>query len=176
MVDQPIGFHATESFDIGSMAAFMRQPEIYWAVSDAAAAPPEMLDIESYLSHTHTWTLACCYGETIIGGISFVLRTTICAEAIIGFHPNFRGKVAFQFCRYAIGRAFTDKGLLKLYVSIPSDNKRAIMMAGALGFGREGRLTKAIVRGHILNDTTRQQFTPTPPGLYDLVLLGLSKE
>lgn len=170
------GFHATETFDVTAMAAFMRQPEIYWAVSDAAAAPPELLDIESHLAHTHTWTLACCLHDTIIGSISLILRTSICAEIVVGFHPNFRGRVALNFIRYAIGRAFTDKGLLKLYATVPSDNRRALRMAGILGFQREGRLTKAIVRGRALDDLSPRQFQHTPPGLYDLIIIGLNKD
>lgn len=169
------GFHATETFDAGSMAAFIRQPSIYWAVSDAAAPPPEVLDIESHLAHPHTRTLACCLGDVIIGYIQFILRTSVCAEMIVGFHPNFRGKVAKAFCQYAIGQAFAEKGLLKLYVSIPSDNRRALVMARSCGFRPEGRLTRAVIRGYEISDLDRRAFTSTPPGLYDLLILGLSK-
>lgn len=168
------GFHPSENFDVSRMATFLRQPEIYWAMSDAAGAPPEALDIESYLVHSHTWTLACCYDQLIIGAIQFVLRTSVCAEALVAFHPNCRGRIALNFCRYAITRAWGDKGLLKLYLSVPSDNKRALMLAGALGFQREGRLSKAMIRGRVIDDSGRA-FTQTPPGLYDLILLGLSK-
>lgn len=175
VIEMQNGFHATESFDAGAMAAFIRQPSIYWAVSDAAAPPPEILDIESHLAHPHTWTLACCFADKIIGYTQLVLRTSVCAEMVVGFHPNFRGRIAKAFCQYTIGKAFAEKGLLKLYVSIPSDNKRAIRMAHACGFNQEGRLAKAVIRGYQISDLDDRAFGSTPPGLYDLIILGLSK-
>jgi RimJ/RimL family protein N-acetyltransferase len=170
------GFQAIENFDISSMAAFMRQPEIYWSASDAGAPPPEAMQIEAHLAHSHTWTLACCYADTIIGYVQLVQRTTIAAEIHTGFHANFRGIIAKRFIQYAIGRAFTDRALLKLWAIIPSDNRAAVRLARQLGFEHEGRLVKAIVRGWQPDDVTRTRMSVVAPGLYDLVILGLRRD
>jgi RimJ/RimL family protein N-acetyltransferase len=83
----------------------------------------------------------------------------------VGFHPQFRGKIALEVCRFAISRAFGEKGLVKLWSPIASDNRGAVLGALRLGFREEGRLTAAIVR----------QVEHGPP-LRDLVIMALSKE
>jgi RimJ/RimL family protein N-acetyltransferase len=150
------------------MAQFMRLPEIYWAASDAMAPPPEMMQLEEYMLHPFNFTVAAMFDETIIGYVLFMKRTSIGAEMHVGFHPQARGRIAKAFIEDAIHRAFTSKGLMKLWAIIPSDNRRAILGAKAIGFAVEGRLTRAMMRGG-------QVCQDCPPGLYDLLILGMSK-
>jgi RimJ/RimL family protein N-acetyltransferase len=150
------------------MAQFMRMPEVYWSASDAMAPPPAAMQVEEYLLHPFNFTIAAMYNEIIIGYVLFVKRTSIGAELHTGFHPQARGKIAKAFIEDAIHRAFTVKGLMKLWAIIPADNRRAILGAKAIGFTPEGRLTKAMVRGG-------QMCQDCPPGLYDLLILGMSK-
>jgi RimJ/RimL family protein N-acetyltransferase len=108
------------------------------------------------------------YDELIIGYVLFVKRTSVGAEIHCGFHPQARGKIAKACIEDAIHRAFTDKGLVKLWGIIPSDNRRAIHMAKTIGFACEGRLRRAMMRGG-------QMCQDCPPGLYDLLIMGMSK-
>lgn len=145
-------FSATDQFDPQAMQAFMRQPEIYWATSDRMAPPPEVMDFIGHLMSPYTWTVAAKWEQTIIGYVQFVQRTSVLAELHVAFHPQARGLVARTFTGYAIARAFTERGLLKLLAVIPSDNRRAVMAAHLMHFRLEGTLTCAIVRESGLRD------------------------
>jgi RimJ/RimL family protein N-acetyltransferase len=160
-------FGATDRFDREEMQKVMRMPDIYWSMADALAPQPEAVDFVGHMAHPDTWTVAGTYGHHIIGFVQFIRRTSIGAEIHVGFHPQFRGIVAKSIIQYAIGMAFEEKHLLKLWAIIPSDNRPCIALARAVGFQPEGRLARSIVRG------------PSrwgEAGLKDLVLLGLSKE
>lgn len=143
-----VTFAATDRFDVDAMATFMRRPEIYWPASDCLAPPPEAMRFEEHLVSPHVWTVAATFQGHIIGYTQFIQKTTIGAEIHTGFHPQCRGKVAKIMIEGAIGMAFRDRGLTKLWGIIASDNKPALMMAASIGFHREGRLTDAIVRRH----------------------------
>ena len=155
-----------DRFDVDEMVSFMRTPAIYWSASDALAPAPEQMDLKGYLLHPDTWTCAATYKGQIIGYVLFNRRTSIGAEIHCGFHEQARGQMAKTFVDFAVSRAFSEKGLLKLWAIIPSDNRAACMLAGACGFVREGRLTNAIVRHGAAEGR---------PPLRDLIILGRSR-
>lgn len=171
-----LGFHPTENFAVADMASFMRQPELYWPTTDALAPQPADMRLEEYLTSQWVWTLACCYNNNIIGYVQLNTKTSIGAEFHTGFHPNCRGRIAKVFVEYAITRAFTDKGLLKLWALIASDNRPAILGAKSVGFVPEGRLTKAIMRSPSIAGRRFPERWSQTPGLRDIVILGLTKE
>lgn len=138
----------------------MRRPEIYWAVSDAMSPAPEQMDFIGHLLSPYVWTVAALWQQNIIGYVLFEQRTSVGALIHVAFHPEARGKVARTFTLHAIGRAFSERGLLKLWAFIPTDNKRALVGAKHIGFHEEGRLTRTIMR---------------ESGLLDLIVLGLEK-
>jgi L-amino acid N-acyltransferase YncA len=142
------------------MQEFMRRPEIYWAVSDSMSPAPEQMDFIGHLTSPYVWTVAALWEGSVIGYVLFETRTSVSAVIHVAFHPQARGMVARAFAQYAIGRAFTERGLLKLWAFIPTDNKRALFGARHLGFHQEGLLTKSIMRSD---------------GLRDLVVMGLEK-
>lgn len=163
-----LGFGATDNFNHEAMQDFMRMPDIYWSATDALAPQPEAVDFATHLVHQDTWTLAITYSsQYIVGYVQFIKRTSVGAEIHVGFHPNFRGKVAKAAIQYAIGLAFGVKHLVKLWATIPSDNRPAIALARAIGFQPEGRLRQSIMRG---------ESKWGKAGLKDLVLLGLSRD
>lgn len=166
MVSQP-QFGTTETWKLDDMTAFMKRPDIYWSASDALAPSPDQMDFTPHLLNPYVWTIGATYDGDIIGYVQFVKRTSIGAEIHAGFHPQFRGKIAKAFVLNGVARAFKEKGLLKLWAIMPSDNRAAILMSKACGFSFEGRLTKAIVR---------QVEAGSGPPLRDLVIFGLSKE
>ena len=118
------------------------------------------------MTHQHTYTVAVHVNHYIIGYVQFVQRTSIGAEIHVGFHPNFRGVIAKAGIEDAIRTVFEKKGILKLWAIIPSDNRPAILLAKAVGFEPEGRITRAIMRGGS---------KWSEPGLKDLVILGLNR-
>lgn len=154
-----------EAFDPQAMQAFRRRADVYWEANDALAPPPENVDIISHMLHPDVWTVAGVLAGHIFGYVEFIRRTSVGAELHVGFHPQFRGVIARAVVRLAIHRAFAEKGLVKLWAPIASDNKAALFGARHLGFREEGRLTRAIVRK--VNDRGE---------LRDLVLMGLSRE
>lgn len=172
-------FAATDRFDPFEMQSLMQMPEIYWQASDALAPQPEEMDFVGHMAHPHTWTLAATYDAHIIGYVQFVRRTSIGAEIHTGFHPQFRGNaIPKKMCEYAIGQAFIEKQLHKLWAIIASDNVGAVRLARTIGFEHEGRIKGAIVRApEMLSDRTREfverRSNSTP--FRDLLILGLSK-
>ncbi len=154
-----------DQFDPLAMQAFRRRPDVYWGAADALSPPPEAMDFVGHMLHPDVWTVAGTLDGLIFGYCEFNRRTSVGAEFHVGFHPQFRGAVALAVCRFAISRAFNEKGLVKLWSPIASDNRGAILGARRLGFREEGRLTAAIVR----------QVEHGPP-LRDLVIMALSKE
>jgi len=154
-----------EQFDPLAMQAFRRRPDVYWAGADALSPPPEAMDFVGHMLHPDIWTVAGVLDGHIFGYCEFNRRTSIGAEFHVGFHPQFRGVIARAVCQFAISKAFGEKGLVKLWSPIPSDNKPALFGARHLGFREEGRLRNAIVR----------QVEHGPP-LRDLVIMALSKE
>lgn len=164
-------FHPEEHFDIGEMAAFMRKPEIYGALGDALAPPPENIQFEDYMVLPTTWTIGCFWDTHIIGFIQVVSRTSVSGEIIIGFHEQARGLVAKQFAAWGIEKAWKERGLLCLWTLTPSDNLPARRFARSMGFEQEGRLTRCIAR-------VPKAYGRRPaasPGLYDLILYALHK-
>jgi RimJ/RimL family protein N-acetyltransferase len=158
-------FNLTDRYDLAAMTAFMRTPGVYWSASDALAPQPEQLDFESYLAHPDVRSFAATYKGVVIGYVLFNRRTSIGAEIHCGFHQNARGKVAATFVRLAIEQGWK-QGLLKLWAIIPADNRAAAMLAGAVGFEREGVLKNAIVRAGAEEGK---------PPLRDLLIFGLSR-
>jgi RimJ/RimL family protein N-acetyltransferase len=156
----------TDRYDLGAMAAFMRTDDIYWSATDALAPQPEQMDFEGYLLHPDVWSLAATYDGHVIGYVLFNKRTSVGAEIHCGFHKAVRGAVTKTFVQLAIARAFEERGLLKLWAIIPSDNRPACMLAGACGFEREGLLRNAIVRSGAAEGK---------PPLRNLVIMGLSR-
>lgn len=159
-------FNVTDRFDPHAMQEFMRQPAIYWPGTDAMAPDPGSIDFVGYMCQSHIWTLAATHGPYIVGYVYFDVRTSIGAELHVGFHPQYRGTLAREVVRFALAKAFAEKGLLKVWAPIPSDNKPALYGARHLGFRCEGRLRNAIVRTGLTGDG---------PPLADLVLMSISK-
>jgi RimJ/RimL family protein N-acetyltransferase len=163
-------FQPSEQFDIPTMAAFMRLPQIYWPGADALSPQPEQVHFEDYLKDQWVWPLACLCDGYIIGYIYILRRSPVLGEAHVGFLPNFRGRVAKAFLLYAVDRAFGDLGFIKLYVTITADNRAAIAMAKACGFRVEGRLTNAVTRSPEINIGIANS-----TGLSDLLILARFK-
>lgn len=162
-----ITFDVTEQFDPRAMQEFMRRPDIYWSASDALAPPPEAMDFVAQMLHPDVWTIAATANGLICGYVLFNKRTSIGAEIHTGFHPQFRGKFAKTVIEWAIQRAFKEKGLVKVWAIIPSDNQAAVWGCRSMGFVFEGRLRNAIVR--------RPETDGGPP-LRDLLLFGRERE
>ena len=160
-----MAFEVAENWNVNELAAFMSTPSIYWATADALAPQPEEIDWTRHLLQANNCTFACKFQGVVVGFVSFLRRTSIGAEIHVGFHEKFRGKIAKACIMHAIGLAFRDKGLFKLWAMIPSDNVAAIRLARMIGFQHEGRITQAVVR----------QAKDGPP-VRDIVILGLSKE
>lgn len=158
----------TDRFEPEAMQAFRRRSDLFWEGADALSPPPESLDFIAHMLHPDVWTVAGVIAGHIFGFVEFNKRTSIGAEIHVGFHPQFRGRIARAVTLYAIGLAFKERGLLKLWAPIPSDHKAALMAARLIGFRQEGRLTRAIVRRAVAVDGS--------PPLADLVLMSLSKE
>jgi RimJ/RimL family protein N-acetyltransferase len=157
-------FAVVEQFAPAALQAFMRRDDIYWAITDALAPAPESMNFIDHMLHPDVWTLVATFDGHIFGFCQFNRRTSVGAEFHCAFHQGFRGVIARTVCQYAIKRAW-DKGMLKLWAPVPSDNRAALFGARHLGFREEGRLTRAIVRR-------------VPDGevpLRDLVLMALSK-
>lgn len=165
MSDRAPQIVATDQFSPEAMQALRRRPDLYWAMSDALAPPPENVDFIEHMLHPDVWTVAGTLNGYVFGYVEFVRRTSIGAEIHVGFHPQFRGVIARAITQYAISRAFGEKGLVKLWAPIPSDNRAALFGARHLGFREEGRLTAAIVRNT----------DDGGPPLRDLVIMALSK-
>lgn len=165
-------FEASIRFDVDEMANFMRTPEIYWPASDALAPQPIDVDFPAHMLSPHVWTMACKYGRHIIGYVQLIQKTAIGGEIHAGFHPSFRGKIAKSFIQHALGIAFREKGFLKIWTMIASDNRAAIYMVRNIGFQHEGRLTNAIVRRTNTDDGLPRDHGPP---LRDLVVLAISK-
>lgn len=157
------GIAATDVFDPHAMQDFMRRPDIYWSASDALSPQPEAMDFVSHMLHPDIWTIAATINGLIFGYVQFNKRTSIGAEIHTGFHPQFRGKIAKVVIEHSIQRAFKEKGLVKLWAIIPSDNRAAIWGARSMDFLFEGRLRNAIVRA---------TGTDGGPPLRDLVIFG----
>lgn len=155
-------FAATEQFDPRVAQVLMRRPDIYWSAHDRLSPQPETIDFTAYLAHPDVWTVLGTYNDVPIGYVTFMKRTSVGAEIHVGFVPECRGRVAKTIVQHAIGLAFRDHGMLKLWAIIPSDNRRAILGAKAIGFAPEGRLRNAIMRD-------------AQPPLRDLLILGLSR-
>lgn len=168
MVSDAPQIEVTDRFDAGSMQAFRRRSDLFWEGADALSPPPETLDFISHMMHPDVWTVAGVLAGHIFGFVEFNKRTSIGAEIHVGFHPQFRGRIARAVTLYAIGQAFSQRGLLKLWAPIPSDHKAALMAARLIGFKQEGRLTQAIVRRAIASIDTAP--------IADLVIMSLSKE
>ena len=162
-----ITFNATDVFDPRAMQDFMRRPDIYWSASDALAPPPESMDFISYMLHPDIWTVAVTANGLICGYVLFNKRTSIGAEIHTGFHPQFRGKFAKTMIEFAIQRSFKEKGLVKLWAIVPSDNRATVWLARSMEFRFEGRLRNAIVR--------RPETEGGPP-LRDLLIFGRERE
>lgn len=158
----------TDRFDPEAMQAFRRRSDLFWEGADALSPPPESLDFIAHMLHPDVWTVAGVISGHIFGFVEFNKRTSIGAEIHVGFHPQFRGRIAKAVGLYAINLAFTQRGLLKVWAPIPSDHKAALMAARLMGFKQEGRLTRAIVRRSVAS-------VDTAP-IADLVLMALSKE
>lgn len=158
--------NVTDRFDPAAMQEFMRQPAIYWPGTDAMAPAPESIDFVGYMLQPHIWTLAATHGPYIVGFVYFDLRTSIGAELHVGFHPQFRGVAAREVVRFALAKAFKEKGILKVWAPIPSDNRAALFGARHLGFVCEGRIRNAIVRSGLSDDG---------PPLADLVIMSIAK-
>lgn len=158
------GLEVTDRFDPAAMQEFMRRDDVYWPSVDALSPSPEHMDFIPHILHQDTWIAAATYGGHIIGYVKFVRQTGVGAELHAAFHPKFRGRVAKAVTMHAIGLAFRDKGLLKLWALVPADNRPAAYGCRAIGFRLEGRLTNAIVR----------KVSAGPP-LRDILIFGLSK-
>lgn len=159
-------FTITDRFDPVAMQEFMRRPDMYWPATDALAPPPDSIDFIAHLLHSDTYTLACCVLDHLVGYVKFVKRTSISAEIHVAFLPQLSGQAKKAFGQAAVGRAFSDLGLINLWATIPSDQRGLIWVAKQIGFVEVGRLPKGIVR-------------PLQPGgadpRRDIVILNLSR-
>ena len=144
-----------------AVAALMSIPELYWAINDRLSPQPEQLNWQEYLSRPDVATYVATAHNQAMGYVQFVRKTSIMAELTVAFLPPFRGNVARHLTLYAIADVFKTKGMLKIYATVPSDNRAALYAARFIGMKKEGQLTRAIVRDG---------------GVRDLVVFGLTKE
>lgn len=168
------GFYPATQFNIAAMASLMRQPDIYWAGTDALAPPPETMKFEEFLLDPNVCTVAACWANTICGFVYLVKRTSILGELHCGFHPNVRGKLAKGFVDYTIDKGW-ELGFLKLWTLIPVDNRPAILGAKACGFTPEGRVTNAIMRSQTVHGRKFPERFDTKPGPKDVLILTLAR-
>lgn len=146
MSDATDGFNVTDRFDPTAMQAFMRQPELYWPVRDALSPQPEAVDFVAHMLEPTVWTLAGTLRGHIVGYVQFTARTSVMVEMTVGFHPQFRGRIAKAIVQHAIGLTFRDRGVLKIIACVAADNRAARLGTSLLGFHEEARLRRAIVR------------------------------
>ena len=166
MSDNSSGFAVTDRFDAESMAAFMRQPALYWPTQDALAPPPEEVDFVGRMHTPSVWTYAATLRGQIIGYVQFAARTSVMSEITVGFHPQCRGRIAKVIVQHAIGLAFRDLGVLKIIACIATDNRAARYGVARLGFCEEARLHNAITR-----PITERNQSP----LRDIVIYSLAR-
>lgn len=150
----------SERYDMQAMCQFMARPEVYWATHDRLFPQPEQVDFTRELAHPQTATFAATYKDQIIGYVQFLRRTSIAAEMHLAFREGFRGKIAKVLTLYAMSQVF-QRGMLKLWAGIPSNNHLALHAARHIGMKQEGTLTGAIV---------------TDEGLRDLLIFAISKD
>lgn len=131
---------------IPHICAFMRRPELYWSVNDRLAPQPEQMNLEGWLLHPDVNTYVALAESHMVGYVQFVRKTSIGAELHAAFIPVVRGLIAKRLCRFAMADMFKQKGLLKMWSPIPSDNRAAVFAARHLGMKKEGQLRNAIVR------------------------------
>lgn len=153
-------FAMSERYDMQAMCQFMARPEIYWATHDRLFPQPEQVDFRPELCHPQTATFAAMYQGQIVGYVQFMRRTSISAEMHLAFREGFRGKVAKTMTLYAMSQIF-QRGMLKVWAGVPSDNRLALLAARHIGMKQEGTLTRAIV---------------TEGGLRDLLVFAISKD
>lgn len=160
------GFNVTDRFDAESMAAFMRQPALYWPTRDALAPEPEQVDFVGQMQTPSVWTYAATLNNHIVGYVQFSARTSVMSELTVGFHPQCRGQIAKALTRHCIGLAFRDLGVLKVIACIAADNRAARYGVRQLGFEEEARLHSAIVR-----PMTERNASP----LRDIIIYSLAR-
>lgn len=149
-----------DRFPLGDIASFMRHPEIYGAGGDDLTPPAQNVDFEGFITQHNVLTYILPYDRFPVGFVQFVLRNSIMAEMHVGFLPLFRGRVARKAITEALRRVFAEKGVLKVMAQLPSDARAALRLAAVVGFEREGRLRRAILRNG---------------NLIDLIILGVSR-
>ena len=142
------------------VANLMAVPELYWSINDRLSPQPDQLNWPEYLSRQDVATFVASYGPHPIGYVQFIRKTSILAEMTVAFMDKFRGSVAKQLTLYAMSLVFKEKGILKIFGTVPTDNRRALYAARHIGMRKEGVLTQAIVR---------------EGGLNDLVVFGITK-
>jgi RimJ/RimL family protein N-acetyltransferase len=153
-------YNISERYDMQAMCQFMARPEIYWATHDRLFPQPEQVDFTQELYHPQTATFAATFRGQIIGYVQFMRRTSIGAEMHLAFREGFRGKIAKAMTLFALSQIF-QRGMLKVWAGVPSDNRLALLAARHIGMKQEGTLTRAIV---------------TNEGLRDLHIFAISKD
>jgi len=164
-------FRPSDRFDRDEMAAFMRRPDIFTSMYDALSPPPEAFQFEDHMLRNDIWTMALCYGQTIVAFVQFTLRTSVMAEVACGAHPEVRGKLAGAFGEYCAQMAFAEKGLFKLVANVAADNKEMLLMLRLHGFKQIGVIEKCIAKGEKTFNRGRLGERIFPAGLRDLCIL-----
>jgi len=150
----------TERYNLRAMCEFMARPEIYWATHDRLFPQPEQVNFAPELTHPQTATFAAMFHGNIVGYVQFMRRTSVGVEMHVAFREGFRGLIAKNMTLFAMAQ-LCQRGILKFWAGIPSDNRLALRAAYHIGMRQEGTLTKAIV---------------TEAGLRDLLIYGITKE
>ena len=154
-------FQITERWDVEAMCGFLAQPELYWQINDHLSPQPEALNWREYVSRQDVATYAATWEGNIVGYVQFLKRTSVGAEMTVAFREGFRGRIAKTLTLAAMANAFEKKMLLKLWATVPTDNRLALRAAVHIGMRKEGQLTKSIVRAD---------------GVRDLVLFGITRD
>lgn len=120
--------------------------------ADDMIPPAECIDFEKFLLQANVGTFLLEYKEIPVGYIQFVGRNSIMAEIHVAFLPPFRGKCAKEAIKFSLSKIFREKGILKVIANIAVDCRHTLRLASSLGFKREGRLARSILRNGQLRD------------------------
>ncbi len=137
----------------------MRHPDVWPWITDDGLRDPNALRIPDAMLSDMIY--AVCVDSEPVGFAMFEPRSTALCEFHGALLPEWRGAVGMRLGRMAIRRFWQDFGVDKLVALCPQGNRAGQRMNAALGFAREGLMTRAYRRDGRLED---------------LIVFGMSRE
>lgn len=129
----------------------LRHPQVWPHVSDDGNGPREEFELSGDVVLTWSWYLVL-YRDTPAGFASFEPRNAAVAEFHGAVLPEYRGRIGLELARQAMRAYWRDSKRPKLAALCPASNRLAQRINAALGFQREGLLTKAHLHHGRLED------------------------